>query len=1077
MFGKGNFDGQFRTTPNVSIRGATKSESKEQLLKRAHEERLQREAQRNETSAAIKIQSLVRGHLARVRQKKKVRMELESLHQAVVKGEKPSDLQTLRNLGVLLLHCWSPAIDQPVFAWYSQMLVKQRQEVLEVMLMDTDWQFLVCRLLSVATSYLLDTKENLASSLRFMQVFTCQKNYSANGLSILTKVYKFLIKDSYFEKIRKLIDTKIPPLLSATTKPPTPVSEEILQMVLRPLDIVDSVQDKAMVNDILRQLCENLFCKEFTEQVRLFILPSLASHSQFPLTRLVQSLLSSDGNLAVSRTASMLYSFLTLSRNGMASILHGNEQTFLAVLTQLCCGAISTKPVYEPDDSDTESVTDMDLDMNDPECMIEQCISILNNKDFVNHLISLAEKSGEAQPSLSFSGVTGSVHSSSSVSCLRYLCTICHQLLLHNTQALHEYCLLYTLAFRPNFLHQLWTIIVTTSQVSIFGSPTPLISLLSRGIKMSAQERDEIVPQLAVFSSLFGYLLVTIHDTEFYNTGQATRTKYKAWMPFSLSELVPMSLHLRDIALGLVELAFPESRPSVREDYRQAVNSVRSVSHEMDESPDDIAMWSHMFMSVVGIVRQLYNRDTRRQFCPSTHWINPRITLPQDRPQDISFRRSRIRAYRPFRGLRVFTRDELEETGPPLTTKEVRLATVLRELPFTISFSQRVLVFQNLIQRDKQEHQGDRVNFMQGPHIDLLVRRNYIYEDSFDKLSRDNEPNLRLKMRVQLVNAAGLDEAGIDGGGLFREFLSQLLKAAFDPNRGFFALTLDQMLYPNPTANQIHGDSTQHYFFIGRVLGKALYENMLVELPLATFFLSKLLGQTLINVDIDHLDSLDPELYKNLLYLKTYDGDVQDLGLDFTIAVEDFGENRIELLKANGDEIAVTNENRIEYIHLVADYKLNKQIKSQCNAFRAGLSDVIGLDWLRMFSSKELSTLISGAEHEISVSDLQIHTNYSGGYELNHPTITAFWQVVSGMDEEQKRSLLKFVTSCSRPPLLGFKDLDPPFCIQNAGSEPERLPTASTCMNLLKLPDFRDAVVLKRKLIYAIESGAGFELS
>ena len=89
--------------------------------------------------------------------------------------------------------------------------------------------------------------------------------------------------------------------------------------------------------------------------------------------------------------------------------------------------------------------------------------------------------------------------------------------------------------------------------------------------------------------------------------------------------------------------------------------------------------------------------------------------------------------------------------------------------------------------------------------------------------------------------------------------------------------------------------------------------------------------------------------------------------------------------------------------------------------FRAGLSDVIGLDWLRMFSSKELSTLISGAEHEISVSDLQAHTNYSGGYEMNHPTITAFWQVVAGFDEEQKRSLLKFVTSCSRPPLLGFK--------------------------------------------------------
>ena len=148
------------------------------------------------------------------------------------------------------------------------------------------------------------------------------------------------------------------------------------------------------------------------------------------------------------------------------------------------------------------------------------------------------------------------------------------------------------------------------------------------------------------------------------------------------------------------------------------------------------------------------------------------------------------------------------------------------------------------------------------------------------------------------------------------------------------------------------------------------------------------------------------------------------------------------------------------------------------------MSDVIGLDWLRMFSSKELSTLISGAEHEISVTDLQAHTNYAGGYEMNHPTITAFWQVVSGFDEEQKRSLLKFVTSCSRPPLLGFKvificlifyinliisqDLDPPFCIQNAGVEQERLPTASTCMNLLKLPDFRVRFILH--VIYILET-------
>ena len=58
-----------------------------------------------------------------------------------------------------------------------------------------------------------------------------------------------------------------------------------------------------------------------------------------------------------------------------------------------------------------------------------------------------------------------------------------------------------------------------------------------------------------------------------------------------------------------------------------------------------------------------------------------------------------------------------------------------------------------------------------------------------------------------------------------------------------------------------------------------------------------------------------------------------------------------------------------------------------------------------------------------------------------------------------------------------FQELYPPFCIQNSGSEADRLPTASTCMNLLKLPEFKTDDVLKTKLLYAIESGAGFELS
>ena len=80
--------------------------------------------------------------------------------------------------------------------------------------------------------------------------------------------------------------------------------------------------------------------------------------------------------------------------------------------------------------------------------------------------------------------------------------------------------------------------------------------------------------------------------------------------------------------------------------------------------------------------------------------------------------------------------------------------------------------------------------------------------------------DLRKKLRINLINAQGLDEAGIDGGGLFREFLSETLKTAFDPNRGFFTTTQDGSLYPNPQAHLINEDHPIHYKFLGALLGK-----------------------------------------------------------------------------------------------------------------------------------------------------------------------------------------------------------------------------------------------------------------
>jgi len=484
------------------------------------------------------------------------------------------------------------------------------------------------------------------------------------------------------------------------------------------------------------------------------------------------------------------------------------------------------------------------------------------------------------------------------------------------------------------------------------------------------------------------------------------------------------------------------------------------------------------FKHLVLLVKHLHSRDSRHGFTPDDHWIAD-VDINANKLDQI------YKAHQVVFEMRTLTSSSFldaqqmnQEEGLFLSNTDVKNLTILRELPFVVKFQERVKILQRIILQDKKDHQGDVYMGDQDGLITINVRRGFLYEDAFEKLSPENEQNMKLRMRVQMQNAVGLDEAGIDGGGIFREFLNELLKEAFNPTRGYFVMTHDKLLYPNPVAHLVDPDFHRHYFFLGRMLGKAIYENMLVELPFAGFFLSKIFGEKGGDVDFHHLASLDPSIYKGLLYLKNYRGDVkEDIHLDFSLLVDEFGVMRKVELKPSGKDIRVDNSNRIEYIHLVADFYLNKRIRPQCKAFYKGLTDVVDLEWLRMFNYHEHQVIISGASHPVDLDDLKAHTNYSGGYDQAHPVIENFWAVAGELDEPRRRALLKFVTSCSRPPLLGFKDLYPAFCIHNGGRDETRLPTAATCMNLLKLPEYKDIESLRTKILYAIDSGAGFELS
>jgi ubiquitin-protein ligase E3 C len=138
--------------------------------------------------------------------------------------------------------------------------------------------------------------------------------------------------------------------------------------------------------------------------------------------------------------------------------------------------------------------------------------------------------------------------------------------------------------------------------------------------------------------------------------------------------------------------------------------------------------------------------------------------------------------------------------------------------------------------------------------------------------------------------------------------------------------------------------------------------------------------------------------------------------------------------------------------------------------------------WLSMFNQSELQRLEGGDSSEIDVEDLRRNTVYSGLYVIGddgeeHPTIKLFWKVMSEFTDAQRRDVIKYVSSTPRAPLLGFSQLSPKFSIRDSGYDQDRLPSTSTCVNLLKLPMYETESTLRDKLLYAVTSGAGFDLS
>ncbi|KAK3955173.1 hypothetical protein QBC32DRAFT_367938 [Pseudoneurospora amorphoporcata] len=350
----------------------------------------------------------------------------------------------------------------------------------------------------------------------------------------------------------------------------------------------------------------------------------------------------------------------------------------------------------------------------------------------------------------------------------------------------------------------------------------------------------------------------------------------------------------------------------------------------------------------------------------------------------------------------------------------------------------------------------------------IKVRRSHIFEDSFAEISRQSATDLKKRLMIKFDG-----EDGLDYGGLSREFFFLLSHEMFNPFYCLFEYSAhdNYTLQINPHSG-INPEHLNYFKFIGRVVGLAIFHRRFLDAFFIGALYKMVLGKA---VSLADMEGVDADFHRSLQWM--LDNDITDV-LDATFSTEDerFGVITEEDLIPNGRNIAVTNENKKEYVDLMVKWRIEKRIEQQFQAFKEGFHELIPQDLINVFDERELELLIGGIA-EIDVDDWKKHTDYRG-YTESDEVIQFFWKTVRSWDGEQKSRLLQFTTGTSRIPVNGFKDLqgsDGPrrFTIEKAG-EMTNLPKAHTCFNRLDLPPYKSLEMLQQKLTIAVEETMGF---
>ena len=299
--------------------------------------------------------------------------------------------------------------------------------------------------------------------------------------------------------------------------------------------------------------------------------------------------------------------------------------------------------------------------------------------------------------------------------------------------------------------------------------------------------------------------------------------------------------------------------------------------------------------------------------------------------------------------------------------------------------------------------------------------------------------------------------------------------------------------------------------FIGRFLGKAVFDRQLVQLNLSSLLLRRMKqgysihdqGYVLFDNSPNNLLLLEFELSRQLEELKQIDSAMHNslqwilinsienvIYENFSVVATSssssssqkiiggnyFSKGSMIDLCLNGSKIEVTEANKQEYVLLLAQWRTTFSVIDDLEPFLEGFSELVPPDALSEITESELNLMLNGRA-DIDIEEIRAYTMYQGGpdFQETHYSVVWLWDSLREFSLEDKRNFLKFVTGSSRTPLDGY---DPPFNLtEGVDMKVDSLPKAHTCFNQLVLPGYSSKEIMVEKLLFSFANTEGFDLA